>query len=216
MTPQPESETSKYERPFEDILQACRPRNRGEFGQGLPTSLVSLITKFNGNKDDPLDSKLDKMTLYRQFKPSSSPQRSKNMAGKTEWGLVDFDAGLSRWEQLHDSPLYGSPSSPSTSFMSLGGKAGMQTPMSLDGGGRSLSSEGEAFGYASKRLSSDGSSVALDDADSDASSMDINAMRKMMQQHDDSAFSSSPQMERHVTTDAEVAFRGNFNSNEFM
>ena len=213
ITSQPEIETSTYERPFEDILQACRPRNRGEFGQGLPTSLVSLITKFNG-EDGPLDSKVDKMTLYRQFKPSSSPQRSTNMAGKTEWGLVDFDAGLNRWEQLHDSPLYGSPSSPSTSFMSLGGKTtGIQPPLSLDDGGRSLSSDGEPFGYASKRFSSDGSSAA----NSDASSMDINTMRRMMQQHDDGAFSSSPQVKKRRPTDTEVAFLGNVNSsNEFM
>ena len=33
------------QRGFEDILQACRPRNRGEYGSGLPISLSNLLKK---------------------------------------------------------------------------------------------------------------------------------------------------------------------------
>lgn len=62
------------DRGIEDILQACRPRPRGEYGCGLPESLINLLHKSTPGKN------LDHLQKANVTTPRY-----------LEWGALDFD-----------------------------------------------------------------------------------------------------------------------------
>ena len=213
------------DRGFEDILQACRPRNRGEYGSGLPTSLTTLLKKaVPGNKIEVKETK----DRHRQ-KAGVDHQRSEQLVPLTphkhasrsrlpEWGAVNFDdftrERLNNSQQtpkLNRSFSGGSGCSPSSSFASIGSFrfpshliSHLQSTASLDGGGHSESSGGENS-PPPKRYSSDGSMATLDEdmqQGSEASprekSQSLSDIQKLMAEHDKNTFSRLPKTSSRI------------------
>lgn len=92
------------EREFEDILEACRPRNRRESISGLPSPLISMIKQIM--RDKPRDLRKQKMDesefnfgINSQYSASAtstigfdSLQDDANPPKSEEWGSVNFDS----------------------------------------------------------------------------------------------------------------------------
>ena len=77
------------ERDFHNILQACRPRNRGEQVATLPVSLLTLMKKLSRNQ--AVSSKECFIPELRQTSPKQT--MSHLSSGKClEWGAVNFDS----------------------------------------------------------------------------------------------------------------------------
>lgn len=122
------------QRGFEEILQACRPRNRGEYGSGLPISLSTVIKKFSPDVHHSMQSSEQMIALVRQERLSchKSSSRAKNL----ESGARSFDEFNVR--KLSPSPLRpqphrmstGSDSSSASSFNSMGSNMILSHPMS--------------------------------------------------------------------------------------
>ena len=205
------------DRGFEDILQACRPRNRGEYGSGLPVPLAILLKKTvpKGNVDRyPLKTSLDRDS--QQHVPLGevgclTPHRTMHTSRSRylEWGAVNFDdythKRLNNSQQTQSNrSLSGSQSSPSSSFTSIGsymlpsqllGISHLQSTTSLEGGGHSVSSSGgDTHMTTHKKHHSDGSMATLDDDEipSLEKVQTFSAIQKLMADHDKSIFSSSP------------------------
>jgi len=196
-------------RGFEDILQACRPRNRGEYGSGLPVALTTLLKKARPNSDS--DMHTQKSTFDRdsqQLVPfgdmgPTTPQRTR--ARYLEWGAVNFDDYtrkllISSQQIQSNRSLSGSQSSPTSSFTSIGsyrfpmhllGISHLQSTTSLEGGGQSLSSSDHP-NPLHRNNHSDGSMATLDNYEmqSDAEcGQTYSAIQKFMADHDNGTFS---------------------------
>ena len=132
---------SKYQnmitdRDFHNILQACRPRNRGEHGSGIPLSLSTLIKKSVNQSRGA--SYIEHPHKHNAIHAPPSPQRAVNSKGQyQEWGAVNFERYDSK--RLQDDA--GSHSSHSSSYTSNGSNAlalqphglgHLQSSMSLD------------------------------------------------------------------------------------
>lgn len=104
-------------REFEDILEACRPRNRGDSIRGMPSALTSLLRRFetnpstnSGNEKGKVRNNCDRREKAaernnNQFnnsngaQPESEPKANKEGIKKSateipdlhEWGTVDID-----------------------------------------------------------------------------------------------------------------------------
>jgi hypothetical protein len=93
-------------RDFEDILEACRPRNIGITIGGMPSSLVSILQTWNNSnlKTSPTKKSLDIITRKKVSDTSSSDEvesqvsiipRPRSFTRESfdfkEWGAVDFD-----------------------------------------------------------------------------------------------------------------------------
>ena len=61
------------QRGFEDILQACRPRNRGEYGSGLPISLSNLLRKFSPNMNHSIQASEKTFSSLHQVLTGRTP-----------------------------------------------------------------------------------------------------------------------------------------------
>jgi hypothetical protein len=158
-------------RDFDDILQACRPRSRGDHGSDLPVALATLIKKINAESNvvekapkkkgaiDLVTHQPVQLNEARQL----SPQRMMKHTSKSrslEWGVVTFDDTGSR--------------SSASSFSSGGHKLGsgmsglihMQSSLSLDD---CLSPNGK-----------------------DDLPLNIAAIKRFMSEHDKNVFSQVP------------------------
>lgn len=177
---QPDSaNTSKHhykhlisDRGFEDILQACRPRNRGDYGSGLPESLTILLRKNNPNGCNEAKDTEDCHRWKAMASQGSqqlvngdgilTPQRAIHASRSRflEWGAVDFDEftfkrsnNSHQPQHIRSRSLSGSQSSPASSFASIGsykipshlllGSSHLQSTTSLDGGQSIASSGGD-------------------------------------------------------------------------
>lgn len=193
------------DRGFEDILQACRPRNRGEYGSGLPVSLTSLLQKVVVNDtNNETDANLKQASLNRASQQLASndmgclsPRRERNASrqGYLEWGAVDFDdiphKRLSYPQEALRRSFSGSQSSPSSS---IGGSykfpshllstTHLQSTASLEGGGQSLSS--------GHRSDSSMATSDNEDAQSGIESSSMDKIQKLMAEFDKTTFSSTP------------------------
>lgn len=205
------------DRGFEDILQACRPRNRGEHGSGLPTSLVTLLQR---DCPDLVDLKLlngrllqkagldrgspRKLVTASDLGGSLTPQRTGNASRSRflEWGAVNFDdyfaKALNTPQTFNRSCSAGSQSSPASSLTSMGsqrvssqlfGSSHLQSTMSLEGGGQSVSSVGNAHLSMHKKRPSDGSLASIDNELPE--DFGFSAIQKVMADHDQSTFSNT-------------------------
>ena len=197
------------DRGFEDILQACRPRSRGEYGSGLPISLTNLLKKVarpvtitRSETDDNL--KMANLNRDSQQLASlgdmarSSPQRALDTSKSRylEWGTVNFDAFPQRrfsntQHQPYNNTLNRSfsgshGSSPSSSLGSyrfpshLLSISHLQSTASLGSDGQSVSSGHQSNG-----------SMATPDNEQDAPS-GIDELKKFMSDFDTSTFSNTP------------------------
>ena len=181
------------QRGFEDILQACRPRNRGEYGSGLPISLSNLLRKFSPNINHSIQA--SEKTFSLDQSGGLSPQRS-SRAKNLEWGAVSFDefnmtkvsSSLQR-SQFYRMSASLSDSSSASSFTSLGSSmfvsqtaSGMHLQSTM-----SLSLEG---GQPSAINHVD-SSPSLDDVENpqEDNGNPASILERMMQEHDANAFS---------------------------
>jgi len=206
------------DRGFEDILQACRPRNRGEYGSGLPASLSVILKKCAavGNRDQ--DSLLIQTT--------ANASRSKYL----EWGAVNFD-DFTRKRLMTSSQklpsnrsLSGSQSSPSSSFTSIGsykfpshllGISLLQSTTSLDGGVQSVSSGGGDNQLSMHKEHSDGSMTTLDNEEMQIAEegQTLSAIAKIMADHDKSAFTGSSKTNHEKSNEISKNLTGNSGRN---
>mmetsp|Transcript_8359 Transcript_8359/g.17809 ORF Transcript_8359/g.17809 Transcript_8359/m.17809 type:complete len:2336 (+) Transcript_8359:221-7228(+) len=192
------SEGSQYkhlisDRKFEDILQACRPRSRGEYGSGLPTPLSSLLIKIYTNPSKLVDnsagyhhnqpwkdanSHVPRSATSTENAGMNSPHRALHSSHMRylEWGAVNFDDITKKWQNSHQgmaSVIYatsnsGSLASPSSSFGSLGSfkrsphsLGHLQSSMSLEKTGHSLSSGGDTHAAINRANYSDESMTSM-------------------------------------------------------
>eukprot|EP00985_Skeletonema_marinoi_P001573 scaffold629_cov156-Skeletonema_marinoi.AAC.1 len=182
------------QRGFEDILQACRPRNRGEYGSGLPISLSNLLKKCSPNVDHSMQASEQMIALDQSGR--YSPQRS-SRAKNLEWGAVSFDefnmsrvsSSLQR-SQFHRMSTSLSDSSSASSFTSMGSSmfvpqstSGMHlqstTSLSLEVGQHSTLNHDDS----STSLGIDGENPQEDNGNP------LSAIQRMMREHDENAFS---------------------------
>ena len=196
------------DRGFEDILQACRPRSRGEYGSGLPISLTNLLKKVarpvtitRSETDDNL--KMANLNRDSQQLASlgdmarTSPQHALDTSKSRylEWGTVNFDAFPQRrfsnaqhqpYNTLNRSFSGSHGSSPSSSLGSyrfpshLLSISHLQSTASLGSDGQSVSSGHQSNG-----------SMATPDNEQDAPS-GIDELKKFMSDFDTSTFSNTP------------------------
>ena len=185
---------SKYKhmisgRDFENILQACRPRNRGEHGSGLPLSLSILIKKSaasenngvrSGNHSTPSQGRaiIDRISSQNHLMNESgqtSPQRMSKHPSKVknlEWGAVNFENSFVSKGLQDDS---GSQSSHSSSFASSS-----SLTLSLQ--------QNNALGQLQSSLSLE--TVGREEADIPPNWMnDGTAIKKLMSEYDKKVFS---------------------------
>lgn len=178
-------------RDFHNILQACRPRNRGEHGSGLPLSLSTLIRK-SANESNRIstahvDPSQRSYTAQQGPHPRKaghesgqvSPQRMMNYVSRgkcLEWGAVNFEGFESK--QIQDDA--GSQSSHSSSFASCGSNA-----MALQQSG---------LGHIQSSISLD--TMRRDCNMSPNNVIDISAIKKFMSEYDKRAF-SHPAAKQH-------------------
>ena len=129
--PKPFISSDIFGRDFQNILQACRPRNRGEHGAGLPLSLSVLIKK-SGSDDDPqksnklntLQEKASAHQVSRKYEllnepKQTSPHRVMRHLSREkclEWGAINFENIVPKG--VNDDT--GSQSSHSSGFASCG------------------------------------------------------------------------------------------------
>ena len=84
-------------RNFEDILEACRPRNRGDTLAAFPSALALLVPNNTGEEDDTqtMSEALNAVSGGREL---SSPQidayehKSCDLEPVSEWGAINFEA----------------------------------------------------------------------------------------------------------------------------
>lgn len=195
------------ERDFNDVLQACRPRSRGEHGSGLPKSLTCLIQKFTPHYNAP-SSPGRNIAICSDGVETMSPQRVQNSSRNHlgEWGAVSFDnfATKKGIERGHGYQQYysGSHSSPSSSFASVGshllsfqhfGLSHLQASLSLTGGGQSLSSGGGGDTHvAIHKLRHSDSMASEETTDMPTDCQDISDIERIMFEHDENTFSLLP------------------------
>jgi hypothetical protein len=156
------------ERDFHNILQACRPRNRGEQGSGLPKSLLTLIKKSTDESANPSSSSHGDISSNRP--DHASPQRRTNHHSRSyyrEWGAVNFESFDAR---MQDDTT--SQSSHSGSLASCGSNAPVFQPS-----GR---------GHLQSAISLD--TLARDDNTSPDFASNEALIRQFMIEHDKSAF----------------------------
>lgn len=209
-------------RGFEDILQACRPRNRGEYGSGLPASLTILLKKIvpactdEETRTKGVHLRRNSQQLGLGEEGYSSPQRVANGSRSRylEWGAVNFDhyteKKLNSSQRALNRSFSGSQSSPTSSFASIGsyrypshilGISHLQSTTSLEGGGQSVSSGGgDTRNTTHKKHNSDGSMATLDNEEvqkgPEVSTLENGqsflAIQKLMADHDEKTFSNIP------------------------
>ena len=200
-----------------DVLQACRPRNRGDYGSGLPVSLVILLKKATKGSADTSDdhwqkSKLGRDSMQRLASAGDAgcltPQRMHTSRSKypLEWGAVNFDElNNSRLNSSHQLKLNrsfsGSQSSPSSSFTSIGHGSHrfpsqllgshLQSTTSLEGGEQSASSGGGDQQMPLRRSHHSDSSMD-EEISSPGKGPSIPAIQKLMSDYDKCTFTNSP------------------------
>jgi len=197
------------DRGFEDILQACRPRSRGEYGSGLPVSLTNLLKKVARPVTitrSETDDNLKMANLNRDSQQLASlgdmarlsPQRALDTSKSRylEWGTVNFDTFppqrrfSNTQHQSYNNTLNRSfsgshGSSPSSSLGSyrfpsyLLSISHLQSTASLGSDGQSVSSGHQSNG-----------SMATPDNEQDTPS-GIDELKKFMSDFDTSTFSNT-------------------------
>lgn len=183
-------------RDFENILQACRPRNRGEHGSGLPLSLSTLIKKSAANENNGviLSNDFNRPQERAGIGQASNQQRLMNESGQTspqrmlkqsskgrnlEWGAVNFNEFTSKG--LQDD--LGSQSS-----SSLASSSSLIPPLQQN-----------ALGHLQ-------SSVSLETAEREDAGMssncmkDATAIKKLMSEYDKKVFSVQSQLEKSAVS----------------
>lgn len=184
------------QRGFEDILQACRPRNRGEYGSGLPISLSNLLRKFSPNGNNSITS--EQMVNLDQTGGSNyySPQRS-SRAKNLEWGAVSFDdfnitkvsSSLQRSQYYRMSASL-SDSSSASSFTSIG--SSMFVSQSMSGVHLQSTTSLSVEAGQTSAINHDDSSTSLDidgENPQEDNGNSTSMIEKMMREHDENAFS---------------------------
>jgi len=187
------------DRGFEDISQACRPRNRD--GSGLPVSLAILLRKtvpdVNGDAKGARGRQLQKASSdrdHQQLDPTS-PQHAINASRSRylEWGAVDFDdfahKRLNNSQQTSNRSFSGSQSSPSSSFNSIGSYR--QNPTSQLLGISHLQSTTSLSNSSMTTLEIE-EMQKEDDIFASEKGQTLSAIQKLMTNHDKSTFSSTP------------------------
>ncbi len=185
------------QRGFEDILQACRPRNRGEYGSGLPVSLSNLLRKFSPNGNNSMQAS-DQMINLDQPGGSNyySPQRS-SRAKNLEWGAVSFDdfnmtkvsSSLQR-SQFYRMSASLSDSSSASSFTSIG--SSMFVSQSMSGMHLQSTTSLSVEAGQTSAINRDDSSTSLDidgENPQEDNGKSTSMIEKMMREHDENAFS---------------------------
>ena len=182
------------DRGIEDILQACRPRFRGEYGFGLPESLINLIHKSTPDKN--LDTKMQ-----------HSQKANLTTSRYPEWGALDFDDfEYKRVNEQRTTSINGrsKESSHATSGnhkfdrplshsldMSL-----LQSTVSLDGEEHSISSGGGDSQVSRQMKSQRGPSVALRNEETEkelgGKDCSVSAIQILMADRDKNIFSITP------------------------
>jgi len=180
------------QRGFEDILQACRPRNRGEYGSGLPISLSNLLKTFSPDVHHTMQPSEQMIALDQAGR--LSPQRSSSRTKNLEWGAVSFDefniskvSSLQR-SQFHRMSTSLSDSSSASSFTSIGNHMFVSSGVHL----QSTTSLIFEAGQASTQHHRNDSSASLDMMDGGNPQEDVgyaSVLERMMREHDDHAFS---------------------------
>ncbi len=117
------------DREFEDIVQACRPRYRGEHGIGLPVSLAALLEK-GTPKANPMTelSPLQGACRGQVKSPPNTECLNPHRTGSyhLEWGAVNFDTDFNhngfviKSQQASYRFIPESLASPSSSFTNVG------------------------------------------------------------------------------------------------
>ena len=182
------------QRGFEDILQACRPRNRGEYGSGLPASLSNLLKAFSPDVYHSMHPSEQMIVLDQAGR--LSPQRTSSRAKNLEWGAVSFDefnmskvsSSLQRSQsQFHRLSTSLSDSSSASSFASIGSQYKSMSGMHL----QSTTSLTLETGQTSTLHGDD--SLASLDIDGENPQEDngnhVSMIERMMREHDEHAFS---------------------------
>ena len=163
------------DRGFQDILRACRPTFRGEYGY-LPETLTDLLQRYSckfchGEMRQP-----SQMTTCRHQDTSSSDTNWRDL----EWGAVDFD---NDFRDVKESE-YSMGSFVFDKSHSKADITSLQLPPSLDG---SVSSgDGDSQIGKRRRQSSFSSSFSLEEDEEDP----LSALTKFMDDHDENVFSS--------------------------
>ncbi len=180
------------QRGFEDILQACRPRNRWEYGSGLPVSLSNLLKTFSPDVHHSMQPSEQVIALDQAGR--LSPQRSSSRTKNLEWGAVSFDEfNMSKVSPLQRSQFHRmrtsslSDSSSESSFTSIGNhmfvSSGVhlqsQTSLTLEAGQNSTLHRNDS----SASLDMDGENPQEDNGNA------VSLIERMMREHDDHAFS---------------------------
>lgn len=199
------------DRGFEDILRACRPRFRGEYGFGLPDSLTNLIQKSATGKNLETKSQHSQKAILgrdtslcnmRSFAPNSSRSRY------LEWGALDFDdfqykrvsepsqAFIKSHPQPSSHTNIGNLDKPLSHSFDI---SHLQSTLSLDGGGHSMSSCGGDSHISKHRKIPSGPSVALENEETEkvcgrplGKDCSLSAIQKLMADRDKNIFSITP------------------------
>jgi hypothetical protein len=195
------------DRGFEDILRACRPRFRGEYGFGLPESLTNRLQKSQHSQKASLDRGTS-LCNKRYFAPQREiiSCRSRYL----EWGALDFDdfqyiKGSEPSQAFSISHLQ--PSSHTSIGSHMSDKplsrsfdiSHLQSTLSLDGGGHSMSSCGGDSHISRHRKSHWGPSVALENDETEkgcgrllGNNGSLAAIQQLMADRDKNIFSITP------------------------
>ena len=75
-------------RDFEDILEACRPRNRGESAAGMPSTLTALLNNSTQHTVEMVNAGESKDANGNSAKNIESSEDAPEIG---EWGTVNFD-----------------------------------------------------------------------------------------------------------------------------
>ncbi len=101
-------------RDFEDILEACRPRNRGESAAGIPSTLTALLNNSTQHTVEMVYTGENKDAMAKNI------ESSEDATEIGEWGTVNFDVRENDiLDQRGVSPIMMIPGQGSPKFSSI-------------------------------------------------------------------------------------------------
>ena len=189
-------------------MKACRPRNRGEYGLGLPASLTAIVkTSVSQSNRDRYIKKTTCLDHDSQQLELLGAPRSRYL----EWGAVNFDTDYKRLSGLqHTRNRSLSGSQMSSSFSSLGssgfpsrrqGIPHLQSLSSLEGAGSPVEprirfhpgpSSGEHTQATNNRHFDNDEMRKDTNVPASGKDQTYSAIKKYMTEYDKRAFSSFP------------------------